>query len=292
MKENIETKNVSASIDKLIAENQLESLLKKGNIKEQTYTIQEGDTISEIAFNNGLSTSEIYQLNPNLKGELINIGDKIKISKLQPMITVKTTEKLIKEEDIDYEIEYQKDGSMYNDQTKIIQQGEEGKKRVEYKVIKENGLAINKIILNEEIISEPQKKIVKVGSKIRNNGTLLLPTAGGVITSKYGPRWGGTHRGLDISGVTDRTIRAAESGKVIFAGWKGGYGYAVIIDHGEGLVTLYAHHSKLKVTTGDYVKRGQAIGIMGTTGNSTGVHLHLEVKVNGVNKNPLRYVTI
>lgn len=112
----------------------------------------------------------------------------------------------------------------------------------------------------------------------------------GPITSYYGPRWGRMHNGLDIDGVTGDPIVASKEGRVIIASYYGGYGYAVAIDHGGGVSTLYAHQSKLAVSEGETVSQGQVIGYVGNTGNSYGDHLHFEVKVNGSSVDPLDYL--
>ena len=117
------------------------------------------------------------------------------------------------------------------------------------------------------------------------------------ITSPFGWRYlsllGGRnyHTGVDIGAAGGTNILAANSGKVIKAGWNNSYGYMVMIDHGGGIVTLYAHSSKLLVKTGDVVARGQVIALIGSTGMSTGNHLHFEVRVNGKYQNPLNYIT-
>ena len=127
-------------------------------------------------------------------------------------------------------------------------------------------------------------------------GVLGLPIEGMTradITSPFGNRAspGGigstNHRGTDFGFPSGTPIHACESGTVIHAGWKGGYGKCVIIDHGNGLQTLYAHQSRLNVAAGQRVIRGQCIGAVGSTGNSTGPHLHLEVRVNGVQADPM-----
>ena len=113
------------------------------------------------------------------------------------------------------------------------------------------------------------------------------------ISSGYGPRWGGFHSGIDITGggVYGANIVAAESGTVILASTHWSYGNYVIIDHGGGYTTLYAHASSLLVSVGQQVSKGQAIARVGSTGQSTGPHLHFEVRVNGVHKNPTGYVS-
>jgi len=115
------------------------------------------------------------------------------------------------------------------------------------------------------------------------------PTSG-QITSGFGPRWGRMHQGLDIAAPTGRPITAAKSGKVILAGASGGYGNLVVIDHGGGLSTAYAHQSRIAVRVGQPVTQGGLIGYVGSTGFSTGPHLHFEVRVNGAARDPLPYL--
>ncbi|MCI8631474.1 MAG: peptidoglycan DD-metalloendopeptidase family protein [Firmicutes bacterium] len=117
------------------------------------------------------------------------------------------------------------------------------------------------------------------------------------VTSEFGNRFhpifkkNKLHTGLDIGAPTNTTIVASNAGTVIKAGWNNSYGYMVMIDHGGGIVTLYAHNTSLLVKQGDVVYKGQAISKSGSTGNSTGPHLHFEVRVNGQYVNPRNYVT-
>jgi murein DD-endopeptidase MepM/ murein hydrolase activator NlpD len=115
------------------------------------------------------------------------------------------------------------------------------------------------------------------------------PTSG-QITSGFGPRWGRMHQGIDIGAPTGRPITAAKSGRVILAGASGGYGNLVVVDHGGGLSTAYAHQSRIAVRVGESVTQGGLLGYVGSTGNSTGPHLHFEVRVNGAARNPLPYL--
>ncbi len=112
----------------------------------------------------------------------------------------------------------------------------------------------------------------------------------GSITSPYGPRWGGFHTGIDIDCRTGDRIGASKAGRVIAAEWGGGYGNMVIIDHGNGVTTLYAHNSRLYVREGQRVTQRQVISACGSTGNSTGDHLHFEVRINGQHQNPMRFL--
>lgn len=112
----------------------------------------------------------------------------------------------------------------------------------------------------------------------------------GTLTSTFGPRWGSMHEGIDIAAPGGTPIVASASGTVILAGWLGGYGNLVVIDHGGGLSTAYAHQSSIAVGVGQAVSQGQVVGYVGSTGHSTGNHLHFEVRVNGAAVDPLGYL--
>jgi murein DD-endopeptidase MepM/ murein hydrolase activator NlpD len=120
----------------------------------------------------------------------------------------------------------------------------------------------------------------------RGGGRFIWPAVG-YISTFFGE---GGHAGIDIAGPYGSPIYAADAGIVVFAGWNGGYGQSVIIDHGNGWQTLYGHFSSYYPQTGQNVRRGQAIGKMGSTGNSTGSHLHFEMHRNGALTNPLIYL--
>ena len=121
-------------------------------------------------------------------------------------------------------------------------------------------------------------------------GIALIQPVAGTITSRFGRRGSGTHTGLDIATSSGTPIRATSGGTVIHAGWKGSYGNLVIIQHTNSVQTYYAHCSKIYVNTGEYVNQGDIIAAVGSTGNSTGPHLHLEIRVNGAPKNPQSYL--
>ncbi len=118
----------------------------------------------------------------------------------------------------------------------------------------------------------------------------LLWPARGVMTSGFGWRRGHHHGGIDISANRGDPIRAAMAGTVIFAGWYGGYGLAVMIDHGDGLMTIYGHASKILVHSGDEVAAGEMVARVGCTGVCTGPHLHFEIRIDGRPSNPLQYL--
>ena len=136
-------------------------------------------------------------------------------------------------------------------------------------------------------LSSSSRGAVAVGPP--SSAGLVWPVSG-PITSGFGPRWGRMHEGIDITGGSGTPIAAAASGTVIVAGWSGGYGNLVVIDHGNGISTAYGHNSSLAVSVGQSVGQGAIIAGMGTTGHSTGVHSHFEVRVNGSAVNPLDYL--
>lgn len=130
---------------------------------------------------------------------------------------------------------------------------------------------------------------VNTGAKV-NLGISLIRPISGTITSRFGSRGRSTHTGLDIATNRGTAIKAVAAGTVTYSGWKGSYGNLIIITHGNGVQTYYAHCDKLYVTAGTKVSQGQKIAAVGSTGNSTGPHLHLEIRVNGVAQNPQNYL--
>lgn len=113
----------------------------------------------------------------------------------------------------------------------------------------------------------------------------------GYLTSPYGYRWGRMHKGYDIDNNRSSAILSAKGGRVIFAGWQGGYGRLTLIDHGDGVTTAYAHQAAISVSEGQSVSRGQRIGTVGNSGASRGSHLHFETRVNGSAVNPGRFLS-
>jgi len=144
-------------------------------------------------------------------------------------------------------------------------------------------------ILDMESSSSKRKDMAK------GSGNLRMPLRAS-ITSPFGwrrhPIFGVRkfHTGIDLAGPNHSAIKAADSGNVLFTGWYGGYGRVVIVSHGKGMATLYAHLSRIAVSEGENISKGDVVGYEGTTGFSTGPHLHFEVRVNGKPNNPLNYV--
>ncbi len=201
------------------------------------------------------------------------------------MKVIVTEEKKV-EETIEYETVTEESEKMYKGDEEVKQEGKDGSKEVHYKVQKVNGQTVSTDVVEENITEEATDKIIVKGTKVvpsRGSGDLAWPAVGGYISSYVGQRWGAFHKGIDIAGPSNRTIKAADNGTVVSAGWDdGGYGNKIVINHNNGYRTVYAHLASISVKAGQTVEKGSKIGVMGTTGDSTGgIHLHFEVYKNG-----------
>ena len=148
-------------------------------------------------------------------------------------------------------------------------------------------------LYKEKVIVKPNKKVNTAKTMDYTEtalGISLIQPVTGTITSRFGRRSGGKHTGLDIANSTGTPIKAVADGVVTYAGYKGSYGRLVVIQHTNSVETYYAHCSRIYVSTGQQVNQGDVIAGVGSTGNSTGPHLHLEIRVNGVAKNPQYYL--
>ena len=159
------------------------------------------------------------------------------------------------------------------------------------------GIVDNDILSAVEISSFYEKYLKKIGNSL-SHIPLGMPFKG-KITSSFGHRenpFGGygveTHRGMDIKGPMGAPVKSMAKGKVVFSGIKGGYGNCIILEHGSGFETLYGHLSKINVKNGQNIDIGQQIGYLGSTGRSTGPHLHYEVHQNGKRINPISFLTL
>lgn len=154
-----------------------------------------------------------------------------------------------------------------------------------------DGLRAQSLALADQIrVSQAAAPTTSTGSgSTPSAGGLIWPIQG-ILTSPFGPRWGRIHEGIDIGAPTGTPIVAAASGTVIVSGWSGGYGNLLVIDHGNGMATAYAHNSGLVARVGQQVAQGQLVAYAGNTGNSFGSHLHFEVRINGSPVDPLGYL--
>ncbi|UOQ44795.1 M23 family metallopeptidase [Halobacillus salinarum] len=266
-------------------------LLDQGNSEKKIHTVAKGEVLGEIAGQYDLSTDKIIEMNPDLKKEgTLHIGDQVNVTDIVPLTEVKVREEGVRKETLPHKTKTVKTDDLYKGKTKVKQEGKDGEKKVHYYIRKKNGEAVGRGVMEEEVLSKPKEKIILKGTKVipsRGTGDFAWPASGGVITSHMGKRWGEFHKGIDIAGVSNRGIKAADNGVVVSAGYTtGGYGNKIVIDHKNGYRTTYAHLKSINVHAGQTVQRGKKIGVMGTTGHSTGVHLHFEIRKNGSLKNP------
>lgn len=268
--------------------------IKSGGQQEVTYTVKAGDTLYGICDKLGVSLKELKKMNPKITDTMtLHIGDKFVTQQEIPLITVETVGVSVFAEAIDYKTVTKKSNNYYEGETVVIQAGKKGKARVTARLTKQNGKTVAREDISVETIKEPVNKVVVKGTKPvppkKGTGTFRKPVNVGVYAG-YGMRWGRMHYGLDYAAPTGTPIYAADGGTVTYAGWSGAYGYTITIDHGANKKTLYAHCSRLFVSAGTKVYKGQHIAAVGSTGRSTGPHCHFEIFINGANVNPSYYV--
>lgn len=239
-----------------------------------THVVQKGETLTRIAAQYGIDSNTILAANDLIDANVLTVGQKLSILTEPGAIhSVKRGESL-------WEI-----ARMY--QTDIDT------------IARVNQLSDPGRIRPQQQLVIPGVQAANIGSAIRSeqllsaDGKLLRAFSWpvtGRISSHYGPRWGRMHHGLDIAVNTGTPVKAAAKGRVSFAGNNGGYGLLVIIDHGNGVETRYAHNSRINVKVGQYVSRGDVVALSGNTGSSTGPHVHFEIRLKGNSVNPLNYL--
>lgn len=264
--------------------------------KEQIYEVVSGDTLSKIAMNNDLTMDRLIAMNDTIDNEnsIIRVGDELIITVPEPELSVERVEEVYYEEDYEAEIIYIDNDDWYTTQTKTLQEPSAGHRIVVADVSYRNNEEVAREILKEEITYEAVPKRVERGTKIPP--TYIKPISGGRQSSGFGyrkaPTKGATsyHQGVDWATPIGTAVMASSSGTVVKAGWGGGYGNVIFINHPGGTQTRYAHLSKVLVSPGQTVSQGQKIALSGNTGVSTGPHVHFEIVINGSRVNPLNYL--
>jgi len=284
----VEGKVVSS---KVLNWNDAWNVINIGTDSLQKYNVQPGDSLWSIARKNDMYVSDIVQTNNLREDSTLALGQVIILNKPKPYITVIAKVEGKENVVIPYETKTITDKAISG--IKVKTEGQNGEKFVAYTAVKRNGEIEKKDVSEEKVIKQAVTKVVAKGTRATyqvasrggvSSGRLIWPVHGS-ITQSFG-----RHTGIDIAGPSGSTICAADGGTVTFAGWDGGYGKFVIINHGNGLVTRYAHCSSFLVSSGQKVDQGQAIATRGSTGNSTGPHLHFEVLQNGSFRNPINYL--
>ena len=278
-------------------EAEVENELSGVQQQEKIYTVQAGDTLWSIAQKNDLTFRELCDLNTNFKGaaltETSNIqaGDELIVTKQEATLEVRITKIETWQEEIPYASETTKSNEYNVGTKKTTQAGENGIRSVTaQRVYDTNGTQLSQQILSTEVIKEPVTEKIVVGTKkqaktsyITGSGQFIWPVPGYRNCSRW---YGGSHKGVDICAAAGTPIYASAGGTVTKAGYNKagagtGYGYSIIINHGNGYTTVYAHCLSLVVHAGQTVKQGQLIGHVGSTGRSSGNHCHFEIRRNG-----------
>lgn len=249
------------------------------------YTVQTGDTISTIAAEFDISVNTILWENHLTAYSLIRPGDELSILPVSGVsYQVAKGDTLNKIAQL-YNIDEEKIAEMNKLNSGMVALGKKLIIPGGIKLVSES-VAAKAVSKNYTGITAIKDLINPENAKPVNGNKMNWPTQGYRITQYY--TWG--HHAIDIANKTGTLIYAADAGTVQYAGWGAGYGNQIVIDHGGGKQTRYAHLSKIGIQKGDQVGKGEAIGLMGSTGRSTGPHLHFEIMINGVKYNPLNYI--
>jgi murein DD-endopeptidase MepM/ murein hydrolase activator NlpD len=288
--EDIDLEPVKADPNKVLTEEEAVKVLMKEREEPVTYMVREGDTLSSIANKFEMTPWEIKQNNPGTKEKYLQIGDELKITAPKPPVTVKTVEKVVEQIKIAPERIIRESDELKAGTSKVVRPGQAGLKQMDYQITKENGEVVKEEWLGQTVLKASVPEVVLRGTKVvgQGSGDFAWPVSSPTLTSSFGSRWGRMHEGIDVVGSRD--VRAADEGRVAFAGQQNGYGNVIMIDHGNGYQTLYGHLSSIGVSVGQTVSKGESIGVMGSTGRSTGMHLHFEIRKNNSPQNPLTYL--
>ncbi len=278
---------------------EIAEVINSTKVGEETYTVVSGDTWSQIAYDHGMTNDELLALNPGYNIDWIHIGDELVLSKEVPYLTVKVTERQNYVDEVDFDIIYVDDASMYQGDTRVIKKGSYGTADIVADVEYVNGIETERTVISKVMLTAPLTETRARGTKERPSwmatGSFRWPVSGR-ITSGFGYRNTGIrgastdHKGIDIACSYGTPIGAADGGTVEFTGYKGAMGYTVIIDHGNGFKTYYEHCSSFAVSAGAHVYKGQTIAYVGSTGVSSGPHCHFGVLRNGTYVNPINYL--
>lgn len=263
----------------------------RGTDEIKVHKVNKGESLWTIARNNKMTVDELKKANPQVKNELIKDGQELNLIVPKPYVNVVTKEIVTYNQSIPYSTKIERDSSLWSWESKVIKNGTCGVKEIKAKITCKNGVEIERQILEEKVTKEPDYRIVSRGTRTapsRGTGRFIWPTSG-KITSLFGKRGREYHTGVDIGAPKGTPVKAADSGIVTFAGSSGNYGKLVKIDHGNGYSTYYAHNSKILVSKNEKVEKGQTISLVGSTGRSSGSHLHFEIRKNGSAINPMSF---
>lgn len=280
----------------------------------QYYEVQPGDYLIQIAQSLGMTLDELLQCKATYNGKEVDLGDNIsvgtviEISEYEPFLTVEYRRERSYESEVSYSTITIDDDTLPLGQKEIQTEGSNGMETVTamitYAVEKDengnlSGKPVRRKITSRVTTVQPVSEVIREGTMlggpewgtVHGNGEYFWPVDGGYISSPFGGER--NHKGLDIAAPLGTPIYAAADGTVIDvgSGWNGGYGNCVVIQNDDGNITYYAHQSETACEVGEHVDAGQLIGYVGSTGDSTGNHLHFEVRSDGYLLDPEEFVS-
>ena len=293
-KEKVEITEVETKLAQICSKDKAIRNIEDGGTKEKVYTVKTGDTYYGITEKLGISFKELKKYNPEIDEDELYPGDKLKMNKAVSALTVVTVETSEFSEKLKRDVVYRKTNDLYEGDRRVVQKGSDGKQLITAKITRENGEIVKRKDIKKEILQDSVDKIILKGTKVRPKtaptGSFINPVPSAMVTSPFGWRWGRLHEGIDLATSVGTPIRASDGGTVISAGWYGGYGLCVEIQHGGGTITRYGHCNDVYVSVGDQVYQGETIAALGNTGYSTGPHCHFEIRVNGTAVDPADYI--
>ncbi len=307
--EEIDFRRVLCSEKEVMTENEFYEALISGKKKLKEYTVSDGDTVASIAEKFGMTEAELINLNSyDELSDALDAGTVLFVEEKGLSLTLKEVRTEVTAQEVDFEKIKIESAALYSGSSRVLSAGKKGYDQVTSFVTYVDGERVDSQEFSRLTVTEAVPERVQIGTKPLDEaysnsmgGIFLWPIVGAYgINSDYGYRWGKLHAALDLgmggaAGTSlGKTIIAVAQGTVTVAGVHSSYGYYVIIDHGNGLQTLYAHclAGSHMVVPGQVVVAGQPIARVGSTGYSTGPHLHFEVRVNGNRVNPRPYLGI
>ena len=255
----------------------------------QVYIVEPGDCLALVAQQQEMKLARLLELNGfENEGEILHVGDELIISVPEPPLSIIVNNVSTGEEEYQAETDYIPKDDWYTTQTRTISEGVPGRRIATNSSLTRNGRPAGNSLIAAVILNESKPAVVEKGTK--TPPTYIKPIRGGTFSSGFGARWGTVHKGIDWACSTGTPVFASSAGVVERAEYSSSYGYVVYIDHPDGRQTRYAHNSKLACKAGQSVKQGEVIAYSGSTGNSTGPHVHFEILIGGTQVNPLKYL--
>lgn len=290
--------------DSIVKEDSIIDIVTSKVQVDEYYTVEKGDTPIDIAEKFNIPVSELVELNPNIEQECF-VGDTITLNRAESFMPIQYQQTLEYSKPISFETVEVESSSIYKGNSEVLIKGVAGEEKHIDQIAFIDGYEVGRTSVSSEVVKDPVTQKVAIGTKVaapapaptvsqsttvKPGASFVWPVAGGYVSCGFNGYYG--HKGTDIAAPSGTAIFAAKGGTVVKAatGYNGGYGNLIIIDHGNGYQTYYAHCSSIGVSVGQQVSAGQYLGGVGRTGQSSGNHLHFEIRYNGVPQDAKPYL--